>query len=205
MRFADRIGVSTFTSPRRRAGSAETSAHGFWKRWDVETRRRRGRRTHKAGALPCKERRRDPSRRCESHRVASACVLNEGALSRRDHKTTTPPPPRMTPSPRGPRPARSHATSSGVVVNTRACQGAVIHRRRAAFTRARLRGAGWATSFRGAIATEHFARRRRGSCSSSALPRRRQSCGLGRFARLDVRRSLRRTRAGAKAEHAPVA
>ena len=122
--------MSTFTSPRRRAGSAETSAHGFWKRWDVETRRRRGRRTHKAGALPCKERRRDASRRCESHRVASACVLNEGALSRRDHKTTTPPPPRMTPSPRGPRPARSHATSSGVVVNTRACQGAVIHRRR---------------------------------------------------------------------------
>ena len=32
-----------------------------------------------------------------------------------------------------------------------------------------------------------------------------QGCGLGRFARLDVRRGLRRTRAGARARNAPVA
>ena len=43
-----------------------------------------------------------------------------------------------------------------------------------------------ASSCRGAVAMMHSARRRRG-----------QGCGLGRFARLDVRRGLRRTRAGA--------
>ena len=41
---------------------------------------------------------------------------------------------------------------------------------------------------------------------SNVVPRRRRDgCGLGRFARLDVRRGLRRTRAGARVGNAPVA
>jgi len=41
---------------------------------------------------------------------------------------------------------------------------------------------------------------------SNVVPRRRRDgCGLGRFARLAVRRGLRRTRAGARARNAPVA
>ena len=41
---------------------------------------------------------------------------------------------------------------------------------------------------------------------STVVPRhRRDGCGLVRFARLDVRRGLRRTRAGARVENAPVA
>ena len=44
---------------------------------------------------------------------------NEGAVSRRDHKTRAPPA-HGTPSPRGPRPARSHATSSEVVATINA-------------------------------------------------------------------------------------